>query len=75
MCLKTHGEYPKESSDGAHEQDVEIKVEATDIIEFGVDRAMSLIWSIFKGGCLQVVSGGVLSLGEEDEDLSKSVDV
>jgi hypothetical protein len=50
-------------------------VEATDIIEFGVDRAISLIWSIFKGGCLQVVSGGVLSLGEEDEDLSKSVDV
>ena len=43
MCLKTHWEYPKESSDGAHEQDVEIKVEATDIIEFGVDRAMSLI--------------------------------
>ena len=36
MCLKSHGEYLKESSDVAHEQDVEIKGEA---IEFGVDRA------------------------------------
>ena len=65
MCLKTHGKYPTESSDVAQEQDVEIKGEEIDIIEFGVDRAMSLIWSIFKGGCLQVVFGGVLSLGEE----------
>ena len=38
MCLRTHGEYPKESSGVAHEQDVEIKGEATDIIEFGVER-------------------------------------
>jgi hypothetical protein len=43
ICLRSHGEYPKASSDVVHEQDVEIKGEATDIIEFGEERLVSLI--------------------------------